>query len=198
MFLLLALAGWLSSQLVAVDQTPDRLPGPGASPAVQYAPPTLAWKPGTYTAEQLTAPKVVAMETYDYPFPTGPNWPVAAAPAIVVIDQKDPDRFLAFLIDLATSKVVAIRDGNRDRHLRDIGKLTRPGTLPDVRNGEGRDVGTIGRVDRGTGAVIVVPPPRPVGPGGIPTDIMAAILDVGHLVGQAQRSMQLQAQAGSR
>lgn len=147
-------------------------------PKISQAP-LFTWKPGNYSAESLKLPEVIPMEKFDG-WHGGPNWPQLDHAVIVVTDNaKDPQRFMAFMVDLRDQRVAAIRDGDRHKHFASIGQ-----TVPGDNNHQQAVPQSIMSL-AGSGAVIILRPPVPPGPGGIPDDITRRILDASNIAGQA-------------
>jgi hypothetical protein len=99
---------------------------------------------------------------------------VAEGAVVVTPHADDPARFLAFLVDAKERKLVAVREGETRKHLASMGPPTN-GRLPvDVS-------------DQISGAVIILRPPKPPGPRGVPKDLVARIIEVGVMAGRANR-----------
>lgn len=185
MTLHLLLAGWLSLFLAPLpgSKVPPVVPGPeikqlplGPEYEVPVTrPPKLSWKPGAYAAASLVVPETLALEKFDQ-WQFGPNWPLVEVGVVVVTDHADdPMRFMAFLVDVRQQRIAAVREGDKAKHLLTIGQM--PAKVGDT--------GTHGSVPptimtlAGSGAVIIVRPPVPPGPAGVPKDLVAKILDAG-------------------
>lgn len=153
-------------------------------PVVPRAP-KLTWKPGTYAPASLVLPEVTPMEKFDM-WQFGPNWPQVEVGVVVVTDHAgDPGRFMAFLVDVKQQRIAAIREGDKGRHLQTIGQMAGEG-------GKGSVPPSIMSL-AGSGAVIIVRPPVPPGPAGIPKDLVARMLDTaslaafaGEMIGKVQ------------
>lgn len=186
---LLLLAGWLSATLAPLDPkqdkvpTPDseqaQMPPPGKPPAIT-TPAKAVLRPGSYSLDSLKRPEVLTMEAYEA-WPQGAAWPAVERPVIVVTHHdKDPQRFVAFLVDVQGQRIAAIRDGDIGRHLPLIGH-TQTVDGPD-KYAQGHASPATPAL-AGSGAVIILLPPRPVGPRGQPDDFTARILDVATMAG---------------
>ncbi len=177
----------LSSQLLAptsknFPESPEppavESPAPVKYPAVTRAP-RLAWKPGSYALESLKLPGTQAMESFDQ-WSGGPNWPAVDVGVVVVTDSADdPGRFMAFLVDVGGQRIAAVRDGDKAKHLMVIGQMP-PG------KGASEQAVPPGKMSlAGSGAVIILRPPVPPGPAGVPDGLAAKILDAGTFASQA-------------
>lgn len=157
----------------------------GLEAPVVARPPKLTWKPGTYAPASLKLPEVTAMEKFDMWQP-GPNWPQVEVGVVVVTDHADdPGRFMAFLVDVKQQRIAAIREGEVGKHLQTVGHMA-------GENGKGSVPTSILSL-AGSGAVIIVRPPVPPGPAGIPRDLVTRILDTaslaafaGEMIGKVQ------------
>ncbi|MDC0721318.1 hypothetical protein [Nannocystis bainbridge] len=124
----------------------------------------------------LEVPELVAMERLD-DWKAGPRWPEVAESAVVVTPHADDrGRFMAFLVDVKERRIVAVRDGDTRKHLAQIGPPANHRVPVDVS-------------DEISGAVIIVRPPKPPGPRGLPKDLVARIVEVGVMAGRAERWM---------
>ncbi|WP_434421188.1 hypothetical protein [Nannocystis pusilla] len=175
-----------TSRFPQVPQTPKFPPPPeqlSKLPKVTQVP-KISFKPGDYSAESMKLPDVMQLEKLD-PWQGRPNWPPVERSVVVVMEnEQDPNRFLAFLVDLKDQRIAAIRDGDIHKHFATIGSMTpldgkRPEGVPQTLMGLA-----------GSGAVIILPPPPPIGPPGIPNDLVRRILDTGNIAGAAAQVMQ--------
>ncbi|MBZ5713804.1 hypothetical protein [Nannocystis pusilla] len=130
------------------------------------------WRTGS--PGSLEVPEVVAMERFS-DWKAGPRWPEVADGAVVVTPHADdPARFMAFLVDVDQRKIAAVREGETAKHLALVGPPA-SGRLPvDVS-------------DEISGAVIIIRPPKPPGPRGLPKDLVARIIEVGDAAARANR-----------
>ena len=176
----------LSSQLLA--PTSKNFPETSEAPMVEQAAPIkypnatraprLSWKPGSYALDSLKLPDTLTMESFEQ-WSGGPNWPSVEAGVVVVTDSvDDPARFMAFLIDVKLQRIAAVRDGDKAKHLMTVGQLT-------PAKGDGSAVPPIKMSLAGSGAVIILRPPVPPGPSGVPDGLVAKILDAGAIASQA-------------
>jgi hypothetical protein len=200
---ILVLVGWLSATLAPLSPT-SKYPSPELEQAKQVPldqpmpspeldkpaaklpaitkPARVQIKPGKYALESLQLPKVVAMEQFDGWQP-GPAWPYVDSGVVVVTDNAaDPSRFLAFLVDVNNQRILAIRDGNKANHLLLVGQMQGL----DVNGGKDpyNAVPATIMTLAGSGAVIILRPPVPPGPSGIPDDFTSLVLDAATVTGR--------------
>lgn len=180
------LAGWLSVLVAPLPgvKLPPMAPGvadkaslPELDAPVNRAP-RLGWRPGAYTAEALKLPEVLPLEKLDM-WQQGPGWPQVEVGVVVVTDHADdPARFMAFLVDVKQQRVAAVREGDKLRHLLTIGQMAgqKPGSA-DAHGSAPTSILTLA----GSGAVIIVRPPVPPGPAGVPRDLVARMMDAATL-----------------
>jgi hypothetical protein len=200
---LLVLALWLSSTMA--PDSPTKVPSPVLDPSVsKYPTPSpdkwvpkeaaklpakttaakLLWKPGSYAAESLKLPQALPIEQFDA-WNQGPGWPQVDGGVVVVTDNaKDSHRFLAFLVDVKAQRIVAIRDGDKAKHLMIIGQTQAPVPSESGLYPGGVVPPSIMQL-AGSGAVIILRPPVPPGPAGVPDDLVAKILDSATIASQA-------------
>jgi hypothetical protein len=205
---ILVLVGWLSAALaplspvnkypspeleqakpVPLEQQKPGLEKPAAKLPAITRPAKVQIRPGDYSLESLQLPKVVAMEQFDGWQP-GPAWPYVDGGVVVVTDNAaDPLRFLAFLVDVTNQRIVAIRDGHKASHLLLIGQMP----TVDIDGGKdphGSIPPTIMQL-AGSGAVIILRPPVPPGPNGIPDDFTRMLLDAATVTGRVATMVNL-------
>lgn len=206
---LLLLAGWLSAALAPLDpkdpkgqvptqeapklekvptqDVPQVQPLPAAKLPAITRPARASLRPGAYALESLKLPEILKMEAFDA-WPQGAAWPqVDRAVVVVTTHADDPQRFMAFLVDLNNQRIAAIRDGDIARHLHGIGEVQTVGK-PGKPAYDGSAPATTPML-AGSGAVIILAPPRPPGPRGIPDDFTAKLLDVATMMGAASTHM---------
>lgn len=189
MTLHLLVVGWLSLLLAPLpSKAKEAQPGPEVyeaqtlqpgyeMPAVTRAP-KLNWKPGRYAALALAVPEVVAMEQFDM-WNAGPNWPQVEVGVVVVTEHAgDSSRFMAFLVDVRQQRIAAARAGDKAKHLLTIGQMPAAPNGKDPHEALPPGVMTLAS----SGAVIIVRPPVPPGPAGVPKDLVARMLDAASLV----------------
>lgn len=152
-------------------------------PKVTQAP-KFAFKSGSYSAESMKLPEVLQLEKFEH-WQGGPNWPYLESSVVVVTDHgQDPNRFVAFLVDLKDQRIAAIRDGDIHKHFATIGHMV----PPDGKYQEGVPQTIMGLA--GSGAVIILRPPVPPGPPGFPDELVRRILDTGNIAGVAGQLIQ--------
>ncbi|PCC71025.1 hypothetical protein SAMN02745121_02504 [Nannocystis exedens] len=196
---LIIFAAWWSAVLAPIEPANPKVPSPAPVspkvpspvltplnpkldpsklPKVTQAP-KLMFKPGSYSFESLKLPEVLPLEKFEH-WQGGPNWPQLESSVVVVTDHsQDPHRFMAFLVDLKEQRIAAIREGDITKHLGTIGQQG-PG---DDNHQQAVPQSILGLA--GSGAVIVLKPPVPPGPSGIPDDLVRRILDSGNIAAQA-------------
>lgn len=189
---LLVLAAWLSAALAPLDPKQDKVPTPDseqahmpapAKPPAITRPAKITLKSGAYALDSLKRPEVIKMEALET-WSQGAAWPQVDRPVVVIThSDDDPQRFLAFLVDVQNQRIAAIRDGDTYRHLPILGQHQNV-AVPD-KYSSGNTPTTLGKA--GSGAVIIMLPPRPVGPRGLPDDFTAMILDVATVAGSASQ-----------
>jgi hypothetical protein len=182
---LLVLALWLSDQSPLDSKYPAPVPvqdpAPKAKPPTVTKPAKLLWKPGSYAIASLKLPETIKMEQFEV-WQQGPAWPQLEHGVVVVTDHAgDPNRFLAFLVDVKAQKIAAVRDGDKGKHFLMIGQMQSVENNKDPQGGVPTSIMTLA----GSGAVIIIRPPQPPGPNGLPDDLVAKILDAGTIAGQA-------------
>jgi hypothetical protein len=197
MTLHLLLAGWLSLLLAPLPDPGKEVPLPpkggelapeaAARPSLELPASSRAakvsWRPGKYALASLTLPETIPLEKFDMWQP-GPNWPAAAVGVVVVTDHAlDPARFMAFLVDVKSQRVVAVREGDRVKHLATIGQTQ--AEVPEHSLGQDGAPPAGKWQLAGSGAVIIVRPPQPPGPNGVPKGLVAKILDAATLAAYA-------------
>jgi hypothetical protein len=205
---LVIIAAWWSAVLAPIEPANPKVPtqqvDTGRSPQVPQIPkfppppeqldtsklpkvtqvPKFSFKPGSYSAESMKLPEVMQLENIDH-WQGGPKWPYLENSVVVVTeDVQDPSRFFAFLVDLKDQRIAAIREGDIHKHFATIGHMP----PPDGKYQEGVSRTFMGLA--GSGAVIVLRPPKPSGPRGLPDDLVRKILDTGNIAGAAAQAMQ--------
>ena len=205
---LVIIAAWWSAVLAPIEPANPKVPTPqqqvdtGKFPQIPEIPkfppppeqlsklpkvtqvPKLSFKPGSYSAESLKLPEVKQLENLDH-WQGGPNWPPLESSVVVVIEnEQDPSRFFAFLVDLKDQRIAAIREGDIHKHFATIGSMA----PLDGNHQEGVPQTLIGLA--GSGAVVILRPPPPIGPPGFPNDLVRKILDAGNIAGAAAQAMQ--------
>lgn len=205
---LLVLSLWLSTTMAPLSpgklppMNPEPAPAGKLDPSVAKLPtpmsepqwsgklppktiaPKLMWKPGSYAAESLKVPQALAIEQFEA-WQKGPAWPQVDGGVVVVTDNaQDPNRFLAFLVEVKAQRIVAVRDGDKAKHLMIIGQVTTVQSPENGTNPGGVVPPSIMQL-AGSGAVIILRPPVPPGPSGVPDDLVAKILDTATIAGQA-------------
>lgn len=202
---ILVLVGWLTATLAPLPpvhkyptpelekpKMPEQMPEfekPAAKLPAVTRPAKVQIKPGSYALESLQLPKVVAMEQFDGWQP-GPAWPYVDGGVVVVTDSAaDPLRFMAFLVDVNTQRIVAIRDGSKANHLLLIGQMQ----TVDVNGGKDPHQAIPPTIMQlaGSGAVIILRPPVPPGPNGIPDDFTTLVLDAATVTGRVASMVNL-------
>lgn len=206
---LLLLAGWLSAALAPIDpkdpkgqipsqqdakldkgslpDVPQIQPLPAAKLPAVTRPARAVLRPGAYALDSLKLPEIVKMEAFDA-WPQGAAWPqVERGVVVVTTHADDSQRFMAFLVDLNNQRIAAIRDGDIAKHLPGVGDVQTVGKPGKVAHEGGAPTTTPALA--GSGAVIILAPPRPPGPRGLPDDLTAKILDVATMMGAASAHM---------
>ena len=191
---LFLLAGWLSAALAPLDPKQGKYPeseqvqppAPASKPPAITRPAKASLRPGSYSLESLKPPEVLKLEAFEA-WSQGAAWPELERGVVIVTNHADdPQRFMAFLVDVKGQRIAAVRDGETARHLAII---TQGQTAPRPGKDEHGQITPTTQSLAGSGVVIVVTLPRPPGPRGWPDDLTARILDVATMSGSAAEWM---------